>query len=79
MSDSDSKRNCIFYGHSMYLQPNALALGGAPFLLFPTGGNQCALVTVSHSPCRMEINQDPVEWSQCPLATDLFVSRRDRP
>lgn len=39
---------CPFYGFSGQPQFNAL---------FGTGGNQCALVTTAHSPCRMEVHE----------------------
>lgn len=49
---------CKFYGH-------AAAIG----TLFPTGGNQCALVTNAHAPCRMEMEGQEPNWERCPLNT----------
>ena len=37
--------------------PGATRDSQPPFVLFGIGGNQCALVTRSHSPCRMEMNE----------------------
>lgn len=60
--------NCPFYGRFLYRAP-----GGAstPFLLWDQQGNQCAIVTESYAPCRMETSGEPVEWRECPLMQDL--------
>jgi hypothetical protein len=48
-------KNCRYYGHAMYFG-----------LLMPNpGSNQCALITTAHSPCYLEIEGKPVEWSAC--------------
>jgi hypothetical protein len=49
---------CPFYGKS----------GVANHVLIDTGGNQCALILESHTPCMMEVilNQEP-DWETCPL------------
>lgn len=37
------------------------------FGIVPTGGNQCALITEAHSPCRMEIKGDAPDFEHCEL------------
>jgi hypothetical protein len=52
--------SCPFYGVSlMRLMPDQAAV------LVPTNGNQCALITVAHSPCAMEIAGKDVGWDRC--------------
>ena len=34
--------------------------------LFPSGGNQCALVMNAHAPCQMEIEGQLPNWERCP-------------
>ena len=63
-----SAPNCPFYGRHLY-RSNSLIVD-PPFLLLATGGNQCGLVTKSHSPCRMEMDREPVDWRECPLVGD---------
>jgi hypothetical protein len=42
-------------------------------VLVPTGGNQCALITESHAPCRMEVHlKKPPVLEEC----ELYCSRR---
>lgn len=48
--------NCRWYGRN-----------GQFGRLVPTGGNQCGLITASHSPCQMERNGYPVDETRCPL------------
>lgn len=57
--------NCLFYGRA--LAQNFLDDAPQPFLLIDSRGNQCALVTRAHAPCRMEIEQHPIDWETCPL------------
>lgn len=48
---------CMFYGKSAH-----------EFLkiLVPSGGNQCALITNRHAPCKLEIAGDPApELERC--------------
>ena len=49
---------CPFYGH---------AANEALRTLAPTLGNQCALITTSHAPCRLEIRGERVDLEACPL------------
>jgi hypothetical protein len=60
-------KNCPFYGRAIYPQ----VMLPLRFLLIDSQGNQCALVTDAHSPCRMEIDGLPVEWRECPLIKDI--------
>lgn len=55
----DPERNCPFYGR-------ALVFAGRPFTLLGTGGNQCAIIIDRHSPCALEIDNQPVDWRTCP-------------
>jgi hypothetical protein len=41
--------------------------GGLTGVLMPTGGNQCALILTSHSPCRMEIAGELPDETACSL------------
>lgn len=61
-----SDRNCPFYGVSW----TPLC---RPFMLLGTGGNQCALMVDSHSPCKLEIDGQPVDWKACPRVAELRV------
>ena len=58
--------NCPFYGHAYYAAHNG-APHQPPFVLFPSGGNQCALDTDSHAPCRMEQHGEVPDWKTCIL------------
>jgi hypothetical protein len=51
--------SCPFYGAAI-----AAPHGVVPVLM-PSGGNQCALITGAHSPCRMEIEGDAPAWGEC--------------
>lgn len=55
---------CPFYGHG------DTGLG----MLIPTQGNQCAVVRIAHSPCRMEMAGRPVEWESCVLRSGRAVT-----
>ena len=60
--------NCPFYGYALY--PSAFAVspnGMPPFIMFPTEGNQCAMVAGRHAPCRMEQNGEIPDWKECVL------------
>jgi hypothetical protein len=48
--------NCRFYGKN-----------GRFGKLVPTGGNQCGLITASHSPCVMEQNAQPIDETRCDI------------
>jgi len=63
--------NCPFYGRALYVQ----AQYGAqmPFILFPTNGNQCGLVSNRHAPCILEIEGNPVEWTDCPIVSEVRI------
>jgi hypothetical protein len=61
--------NCPFYGRA-YFDPPHISPNHPPFLLFGTHGNQCALVTASHSPCRMEIAGEEPDWKECVLVKE---------
>ena len=60
--------NCPFYGRAMF---RAHYDSQPPFVLFPQQGNQCALVTRSHAPCRMEMNGETPEWTTCILVKEI--------
>lgn len=62
--------NCPFYGCAMFATGMGIA-GPKPFLLFKTDGNQCALITNSHSPCRMEMNDETPDWKTCILVREI--------
>ena len=50
------KNNCPFYG--FYMQS---AMG----VMLDQSGNQCALITDSYSPCRMEVSRQNPDWKSC--------------
>lgn len=54
--------NCKFYGHS-----------GIMGELFPTGGNQCGMITDSHAPCQMEMEGMEPDWGSCPLNIERAI------
>ncbi len=54
---------CRYYGHAL-VGPTELI----PATLFPTGGNQCALIQTSHAPCKLEMAQMQPSEEHCPLA-----------
>ena len=76
--------NCPFYGVSCIIprkrHPLAHHAGPLPsekpycasFILLPSGGDQCGLVTSSHAPCYMEYKQgkEP-DWKTCDRVTDV--------
>jgi hypothetical protein len=47
-----------------------------PPIFVEQGGNQCAMIHDAHSPCRMEIEHKPVEWSACPVLARSLVPMR---
>lgn len=52
-----SRKKCPFYGFHYEMG-----------IMIDSSGNQCALVTESLSPCRMEYpNKREVDWNNCPL------------
>lgn len=53
---SSPRHKCPFYGFSHPLP-----------VLMDQGGNQCALITTSFSPCQMEINDQTPSWGECPF------------
>lgn len=57
-----TKPNCPFYGRACItnLDPQVL-------IFIETEGNQCGAVTGSHSPCYMEVEGNPVDWTLCSL------------
>jgi hypothetical protein len=66
---------CWFYGYSMFVN---MARDGPsyPFVLIPTHGNQCGIVTGSHSPCRMKIDGLEPDMEACPLLRDIRLEDR---
>ena len=59
---------CPFYGY-------AARMG----IFMSTEGNQCALVTESHAPCRMEVDGSTPDLDRCPLVRmDEFVPMLQR-
>ena len=54
---------CPFYGFN--------AMMG---ILIDQNGNQCALITDSYSPCRMEMNSETPEWENCPANNPKITS-----
>jgi hypothetical protein len=54
------KPSCRFYGFHAVKENQ---------ILVAQGGNQCALVEASYSPCCMEIKGQQPEWATCPLNT----------
>lgn len=38
--------------------------------LMDSKGNQCALITDSFSPCKMEMTEENPNWHECPLNTE---------
>lgn len=61
-------RNCPFYGYALYSSVVMAAQSKTPpFVMFPTGDNQCALVGGWYAPCRMEQDGEVPEWNECTL------------
>ena len=50
------RTKCPFYGFAYAME-----------MLIDSKGNQCALVTNSHSPCRMEMSNQEICWNKCRL------------
>ena len=59
MEQAYQRKRCPFYGFHQ-----------SPGLFMDSRGNQCALITDSYSPCRMEVVGDPVDWDECPITTE---------
>lgn len=65
--------NCPFYGHALMMR----VIGGddaVPFRLLNSRGNQCGLIIHAHSPCRMEIAGQEVDWRSCPVVAEIRVA-----
>ena len=62
----DSAIICPFYGRAYFEGVRGGPL--PPFVLYPTFGNQCALITDRHSPCVLEVEQRPVDFRACLIA-----------
>lgn len=54
--------SCRFYGFN-----------GMFGTLMPTGGNQCALIRTSHSPCPRKMAGEPVEERDCPVVHEVAL------
>jgi hypothetical protein len=63
MQKTNSTMNCPFYGRALFAQ----MIQPFRFVLLDSQGNQCAIITDSHAPCRMEIEGLPIDWKECPL------------
>jgi hypothetical protein len=65
--------NCPFYGRSLFPNFNPERGTEPPaFYLISTNGNQCAAITGSISPCRMELKHQDPDWQTCLfLATNV--------
>lgn len=59
----NQRTKCPFYGF-------AYAMG----VLMDSKGNQCALITSSYSPCRMEISGQEICWSDCGFNKEKHTS-----
>ena len=59
-SEAPASTGCRFYG-----------MNGMFGALIPIGGNQCALIVTSHSPCRMEMERESPDETRCPLKAQL--------
>ena len=51
-----TEARCPFYG--FYMHP-------VMSLMVSQGGNQCALITDSYAPCRMEVSDQTPDWKGC--------------
>jgi hypothetical protein len=74
--------NCPFYGYTM-IAPSVETQVRLNIQLRPmfmsTRGNQCALMTNAHSPCRMEIEGHSPEWYTCPRNPAVQEARQNAP
>lgn len=64
---------CPFYGYAMV--HNMMAGNGNEliFRLWTSHGNQCAMITAAHSPCRLErAGRKPI-WGECPLTLPDYI------
>lgn len=64
--------NCPFYGRHMFLE-GVRGIAKSPFLLIDQHGNQCGLIVSGYAPCWMEVNQQPVDWRECPFVKDVRI------
>ena len=62
--------NCPFYGRALF-GTHFPRENQPPFVLFDQHGNQCAIITGSHSPCRMEIDGEEPNWKTCILVKNM--------
>jgi hypothetical protein len=62
------ENNCPFYGYAM--------VGD---IEISTGGNQCALIKNSHSPCRMEMEGKTPDWKICPVLETIRIRLNEPP
>jgi hypothetical protein len=70
MANQNNDHNCPFYSRSLHRLPlNA----DYPFVMLHSRGNQCGLILNAHSPCYLEIESQPVEWSKCKVIERLQV------
>jgi len=69
-----SAANCPFYG-AVYFEGQR-GTPHPPFVLFPTEGNECAVVTNRHTPCYLEIEGQPVDWRNCVIVRLMRMERR---
>jgi len=67
--------NCPFYGHQFY-PTRSRAAKAPPFILFDSRGNQCALIVDAFSPCKLEIDGRPIDWTTCPRVGEVRAPRR---
>ena len=59
------KHRCPHYGFN----------GMIPKMYISSGGNQCGLITNSHSPCQMEMNKQTPYWNKCLLKKQTTKER----
>jgi hypothetical protein len=64
--------SCPFYGYAQIGRHDDK-------ILFPSFGNQCALVTTAHAPCSMEVAGRIPDWKTCdrydPTAWELMTPK----
>jgi len=68
--------NCPFYG-TAYYEGSPRGTPHPPFVLFPSGGNQCAMVTNRLAPCYLEMDGLPVDWRACRIVRHMRMERDD--
>lgn len=62
--------NCPFYGRFLIIQ-NSIPAPHGRFTLMDQGGNKCALITISDSPCQMELLGHTADWRECPIVKEV--------